>query len=435
MSVLRKSMIVILMGVLLIGGSSVSADNNSHTSYVGRNYNPVYPTKEIKPAWSIDMDKTELDFDMWDGVIAAADGKAFFLIKGQLAATSVKTGKRIWKFGSGLKMPMVYANGNIYVNSSDGILYAVNAKTGKKRWASSRKQSNIHQLVLTADQLLTVSDHVYSYRLSDGVFQWKDDYEWNTGGQIWVAGDVVLEKHSESGAYTYDVTLGLDRKTGKQLWNLKNLGEPMGITSNTFLAQQLDTLFEKLALTTMKTIDIQTGKVIKTTEYNPDHIDPAKGDVSVGNVFVSGGKIYISYGHKVYSYPLGEDPAKAKTELYWVEGGRQDRKWATGPYADRLFFISLDDMGIYGVKTINKSTVWYTAGISNPIARFDLLGNGLYVCQTDGKLIAINVSKAQPVFQMNVPGRVFGPTLRESGMVLVQLQGKLLAFPEPTDLK
>ncbi|WP_138494470.1 PQQ-binding-like beta-propeller repeat protein [Paenibacillus pinistramenti] len=443
MKILLKALLC-LTSIALAAGAGMEvppalADNGSVSSYIGENYGTDAAVKAIQPSWSAAMDPSDPYSNLSKGWAAAADGKAYVIAKGQLTAVSVKTGKPVWRFGRNLNPgPPVYRNGSLYVSAEDGTIYAVNAKSGGKIWSSSIKQKDIRQIDFTKDQLLVLSDHLSAYRLSDGRFQWKDQYEWPlTGGKIWLSGDVILEQHQESGAYMYDKTLAINRTNGKIMWSAQDLGEPLSMTDSSFLVQVPGTLFEQQLLTTLQKIDLKTGRVISETEYNPENIPAGTegAQPSVGKVFVAGDRIYISFGHKVYAYPLNSDPAKAKKDLYWVEGGRKDFTWAAGPYGDRIFFVGLDNREIYGVKFADKMSVSYNQAVTNPIARFDLLGNGLYIGQTDGIFRAVNLSAAKPVLQLSVPGRNYGPTLRESGMILVQVQGKLLAFPEPAALK
>ncbi|MNO00001.1 hypothetical protein D3C81_2197870 [compost metagenome] len=59
----------------------------------------------------------------------------------------------------------------------------------------------------------------------------------------------------------------------------------------------------------------------------------------------------------------------------------------------------------------------------------------MYLAEPSGKLVAVNLLTAKPVLQLQTSGRVFGPTLLESGMIIVQSKGKLAAFKEPAGLR
>ncbi|WP_239614623.1 PQQ-binding-like beta-propeller repeat protein [Cohnella mopanensis] len=435
------AVLAVVLGVLGAGVADAGG-LKGQSSYIGDNYDYLNDAKTVEPTWTVDMSGFDPGFDLNSGVALVEEGKVFYLNQGQLLALSVKTGKRIWKYGSGLKLPLAYSDGKVFVASGDGTLHAVNTTTGKRIWASSAKQPDVHQFTVANDELISVSDHVYAYRLSDGKRLWKDDYEFPAFGTVTTMGDVLVERHWESGAYMYDMTLGLDRKTGKVLWKLMDIGEPLYVddAKGTFMARHLDYIFaiDKPEGAAVKTVDWRTGKVLKTTEYESAKINPNGKERIIDTVFVSGGKIYLSFGIKVLAYPLDADPAapSTKKEIYWVYGGNSNVNYAAGPAAGKVFFVSKDGRSyrLYGVKTEDKAAVVGYA-IDNPIARFDILGNGLYIYQTDQKLIVMNLSKNRTLFRMDVPTRAFGPTLRDSGMIVVQTRGQLLAFPEPAELK
>jgi outer membrane protein assembly factor BamB len=151
----------------------------------------------------------------------------------------------------------------------------------------------------------------------------------------------------------------------------------------------------------------------------------------MGTAWIDSERVYINVSGTVYGYPLDADPAKTTRDSYKPQGGYENH-WAGGPEAGRLLFT--DGMYITGVKLVNKSTVFY-GWLGNPIARFDTFGNGLYVALTDGKVVAVNLITSKKLFQLQMTSRVFGPTLLDDGMIIVQSKGKVSAFPEPEQLK
>ena len=167
--------------------------------------------------------------------------------------------------------------------------------------------------------------------------------------------------------------------------------------------------------------------------YNPEAVNTATVDFyGPGQAWLQGDDVYIAYGKTVYRYPLFADPVLTRPDSF-VAQGSAGLRYAAGPYDGRLLFSDGD--GIYGVKLANKYPVFYNDGLSNPIARFDLIGHGMYVAQTDGRLIAMDLIAARPVLQVRTGARVFGPTLKAGNVIIVQAQGKLIAIKEPAQLK
>lgn len=94
---------------------------------------------------------------------------------------------------------------------------------------------------------------------------------------------------------------------------------------------------------------------------------------------------------------------RATRDSYIPESYGAQVQVAAGPHDGKIIFT--DGRSIFGVKLANKTTVHYNEGLSNGIARFELIGHGMYVAQTDGRFVAIS------------------------------LKGKLIAFNEPQSLK
>lgn len=435
---------VIVLCVLLMVNPVQAGPIDSHTSYVASNYDDYYVNlPAVKVEWSTTMDvpvveNVPSDYLMGKGVVAVGGGKVFMLQKGQLLAINVQSGKVVWKYGSKLRTPLLYQDGVAYVTSEAGTIYAVNAATGENKWSSSEKSKGVSQLVIDKDQLFANNGDIQAYNLKDGKLQWRDNFSEMLFEPFVIEGNLVLAQNSVSGAYTINVLHAFDRTTGKEVWNSASHSLPIAVDGGTLISQREANLLDLLPLTTLDHLDVKTGKLVKTVEYNPSNIDLR--NLGTGSEILSSGakawvindRIYIPGEKGVYSYPINADSATVIRDNYTYESIAANLSYAAGPYDGRILFSN--NQSIYGVKTSNKSVVQY-GGISNPIARFDLLGHGMYVAQTDGKFIAIDLISAKPIIQLKTSDRVFGPTLLESGMIIVQSKGKLTAFKEPQALK
>ncbi|WP_274648701.1 PQQ-binding-like beta-propeller repeat protein [Paenibacillus humicola] len=411
-------------------GTTAFADIDLHTSYIGMNREPSVIVPPVKTHWSAAMDKH--DELMEQGVAAAGSGKLFVIRGGRLLALEPQTGQRLWTFGAKLKAPILYEDGVVYTSSESGVLFAADADSGKKLWATGTPSKGATRLYVEDGRLLALNGDIQAYRLSDGGLLWRDGYDGQLPGPLLTAGGRVFASSEESGAYTYEVLHAFDAVTGKEIWEAADEGFPIAASDDTVIVQRQQDILDKGMLTTLDTIEIATGKTIKTTVYNPEHVDLSQVEYySPGKAWISGGRVYIAAGSKVYGYPADGKPDDEARDAYLSPA--PDAVYAAGPQEGRLLFASVQ--GIYGVKLINKGPVWYTDGISNPIARFDLIGRGMYVAQTDGRLIAVDLIAGKAVAQIQTYGRVFGPTLSADGMVAVQTKGKLVVFPEPASLK
>lgn len=419
---------------LLLAASPVrSAGFDPHTSFSGSNFTSAYAgVPEAKTVWSSPMDLQTDDYTMGRGSAAAGGGKIYLLQQGQLKAINVLTGKTVWKYGAKLIPPLLYQDGVIYTSSQAGTIYAVNALTGKNKWSSSLPSQAVTQLIADQNQLIAANGDIQAFNLKDGKFQWKEDYSYPLNQPVAVLDGLILTVEWVSGAYSYDLLHAFDRVTGKQLWDAANHSLPIAAGNGTVLSQRTSNMLQAVPLTTLDTLDAKSGKVRKTAEYNPDHIDTSvEGTGYAGKAWISGSQLYIDNGPTVHSYPADADPSKAAKLTYSVAASGQSFRYAAGPYDGRVLFCDGDS--IYGIKTANNSLVTYYGG--GGIARFDLLGHGIYIASADGQLLAMSLLTGRAVLQLPTTGRVFGPTLLESGMIIVQSKGRLTAFKEPSVLK
>lgn len=423
---------VVGLSLLAAAGTAQSAASEPRTSYVANNFGsdaPAAPAAKI--IWSSTMDLQADESAMSRGSAVAGGGKVYIIQQGQLLALNAQTGKRVWKYGAKLTPPLLYQDGLIYASSQAGTIYAINAATGKNNWSSSVPSKAPYQLLIDQNQLFAVNGDIQVYNLKDGKLQWRDNYSEKLYLPVQVQGDLVFAEDSVSGAYSYELLHAFDRKTGKQLWEADNHALPIDVGSGTLRSQRTANLIELVPLTTVDTLDAKTGKVLKSVEYNPGNINPDEALSSGGKAWISGNQLYINDGNTVYCYQADADPDKTAKITYSAAGGGSALMYAAGPYDGRVLFS--DGESVYGVKTTNRYGVAYYGGAS--IARFDLLGHGMYLARTDGQLVAVNLLTGALVLQLKTSGRVFGPTLLENGMIIVQSKGKVTAFKEPAVLK
>ncbi|MFP4974873.1 PQQ-binding-like beta-propeller repeat protein [Paenibacillus sp. CN-4] len=415
--------------------SAETANAAPRTTFIGSNWGLSEKVPVIKPFWTLDIDKQNQKSS--DPVYAAAaGGKIFTLKKGQLLAVNAKTGKTVWKSGSGLSRVITVAQNRVYTASSGGKVSAFDAGSGKVLWTSAVKLSDIGQVAVNTERIIVAANgDLKALNVKDGKLLWTDNYEWPIQGPLLLDGDTVLAEGYESGAYSYTVLHAFNGKTGKSIWRNSNQALPIYVDGGKAIVQRQSTLLEQLPLTTLDTLDMKTGKVLQSTAYNPEKIDVSKLEPGGGGgeALVADGKLYIITGSKVYAYPLKADPSKTKPELYTPQGVGKNLQYAAGPHEGRILFI--DGYSLYGVKLADKMTVSYSTGLDLPIARFELIGRGLYAALTDGSVIAISLAKAEPVLKLEARGSEFGRTLSESGMIIIQANGRLLAFKEPQSLK
>lgn len=409
---------------LLFSAASTAAAEAPHSSYQGLTWTPPDTTATVKPKWSVAIDVPKDQYRILAGTLATGAGNVYVFQKGRLLAINAKTGKTQWTYGTKLAPPIKYENGTVYAFSSDGALHAIQASSGKKKWVKSVGTAGIGKLLVNGNKVYVVDRHIRAFDAASGALLWKDAYQndFSVFGIAFAKGKVLVSTEF-SGAYTYEALLAFDASNGRLAWEAGNASFPLDIKDNQLLVQQTSSLMNQLEKTTLDTIDLASGNVVKTVEYTEN-----------GKAWIDNGRVYIFSAGVVYAYPLDADPAQVTRDSYRSDSSYKNY-WAAGPDAGRILFT--DGVNITGSKLVDKSTVYYgSAGASGAsIARFDTFGNGLYIAYSDGRLEAKDLMTAKRAFLLQMPGHVFGPTQREDGMIIVQSQGMVSAVPEPAQLK
>lgn len=156
-------------------------------------------------------------FDYFQSSPIAVDGQVFVgSMDGKVYALAAGTGKIDWTFQTGEKVRAtpVVDNGIVYIGSWDKSVYALDAQTGKARWSTpigGQVQSN----ALVANGLVYCASRkasVVALDVQTGKMKWEYDY----GNNMWVESSPAL-----SGGILYigssgsRMVVGLDSQTGK----------------------------------------------------------------------------------------------------------------------------------------------------------------------------------------------------------------------------
>lgn len=148
---------------------------------------------------------------------------------GNVYALNANTGDLKWKFGvkgSFHCSPVLYKN-TLYIGSWDANLYALDITTGKERWkfetGTQTGFKGIESSVAVANDMVYFGARdpfLFALNAETGKLVWKYDaaYSWIISSPV-VANDVVYVGTSD----TYAL-LGLDAKTGKELFKFKANG-------------------------------------------------------------------------------------------------------------------------------------------------------------------------------------------------------------------
>ncbi|MNE30774.1 Serine/threonine-protein kinase AfsK [compost metagenome] len=148
---------------------------------------------------------------------------------GNVYALNANTGELKWKFeakGSIHCSPVLYKN-TLYIGSWDANLYAIDIQTGKQRWkfetGTQTGFKGIESTVAVANGMVYFGARdpfLFALNAETGTLVWKYDaaYSWIISTAV-VVDDVLYVGTSDTFAL-----LGLDAKTGKELFKFKTNG-------------------------------------------------------------------------------------------------------------------------------------------------------------------------------------------------------------------
>ncbi len=249
---------------------------------------------------------------------------------GNLYALNALSGKKKWAFQTGGLVhtsPALYG-GNLYFGSWDTFLYALEARTGKLKWKfETGKQPDYH--VLEGIQASpTCADGIVYFGSRDGYFYALDAY---SGSTVWkYAADnswVLTTAAVKNGLVcigtsdTY-LLLGLDAKTGKEKMRYKTNGY---VYSSPALANR--TVFFGDFTGSLCAVDATSGKLTARFETesrtaNAKQVLNAEGNIDMN--FIIQGKNIADYATNIYAmdrlYSLGSivsSPAISQGVIYF----------------------------------------------------------------------------------------------------------------------
>jgi outer membrane protein assembly factor BamB len=130
-----------------------------------------------------------------------------------LSPKTVKNLRLKWRYKEGDSVPVV-ADGVVYVGSSDGIVYALNDRTGTLLWSHSIGGSvDNSPAVVKGIVYVTLGDTVYALNARTGGELW----HYTAGGYLGYSAPTVVEGTIFIGSEDYNL-YALDARTGTKRW-------------------------------------------------------------------------------------------------------------------------------------------------------------------------------------------------------------------------
>ncbi|UVI33217.1 PQQ-binding-like beta-propeller repeat protein [Paenibacillus spongiae] len=408
---------------------------------------PVYGSESapaVKPLWSLPLAKFNQDGRSFTAAIVE-EGRVFALVTGgQLAAYDGASGKRLWKYGAGLKPLLVYDQGIVYGLTKEGYVYAVSAG-GSKKWTAPIKADKADSINPIGDTVYVTQDlTLFALDRATGKLRWKvteTEGSYTAGlTDVMENSGVVLRMYYVQGALSSNQINAYDKATGKQLWTSFRQMTPLAVKDgivysvmDLFMIGDDDPVNKSLhiAVLNLKTGEKKGERVYKWTA-KPEAPGQYSFGGAYGSAFLDGNDLYIYQDQVVAKYNFSAYTPDGKPVQRWVTPNPRDYQPLYRVHNGRLLYQSLHNNSISVIKTANGQILHSPSGI--PSVQTDLYGNGLFVARVDGTLEAYNFAALKPVFSVKTGARDFESTLKSGNMIYVRTGGTLHAVKLPASL-
>lgn len=197
----------------------------------------------------------------------------------------------------------------------------------------------------------------------------------------------------------------------------------------------------------MNTFGLRSGKLIsrcvhhinresESVHNHPNPWDYDRARVYKGVLYAEARRVCTGKPMNIARFALAGTNTSRPT---FVKPGA-NLEWLAGPYDDKLFMFEREggkrrfQVGEIEGSSLVKLDGTYQIG-ANPIARLDLIGNGLYMGHTDGQFYAVDVRTGRAFFRFKTSAKNFGPTHVVGNTLVVQAGNELLAFALPQELR
>jgi hypothetical protein len=247
---------------------------------------------------------------------AAANGTAYYYVRGSLAAVDLATGLVRWRRAVDAQPQTFTATPHdvLFQDRHDGTLDALDAATGATHFTmpGSRSSGSIDGMLFVQDYESSI---YFALDETTGERLWKS---YGGGAQVngppLMRNGVLLQPFVDDGAILENVLYAFDPKTGHALWRSYAMNAPIGYRRNiayvdaTWFPEQT----ENYVPLTVEALDVATGKRIDSYTYAPD---PQRNSATYRNspmaAYVTGGYVYLRVNGMWYRYDADRYPSAA----------------------------------------------------------------------------------------------------------------------------
>jgi outer membrane protein assembly factor BamB len=308
----------------------------------------------------------------------------------------------VWKFTAkdGFEGAACIVNGIVYVGCEDGHLYALDLKTGAKKWEYlTEKNAPIKAPPSYRGGLVYVGD-------GDGIFHCVDAttgkkrWTFETGGEISsganFAGDNILFGSGDEQLYCLS-------KDGKELWKFKVPGGPVMASP----AVVGDRTFVAGCDSTLHVLETAKGQELGAIDIDGQ---------AAATAAVVGDRLYLgTMSNEVLAI------AWKKPEIAWkyTPEKRQQPFFASAAVTDALVVIGSRDRRVHAIDRKSGQPVWTFQTDNRVDSSPVIVGQRVFAGSLDGKLYVIDLAKGKELKKFDLGGAIAASPAVGDGCLVV----------------
>jgi outer membrane protein assembly factor BamB len=324
-----------------------------------------------------------------------------------------------WKFqagGSFESSPVVRA-GAVYALSGDGVLHAIDLRTGKERWRERLGARAHASPLIVGDTVIVADDHgsVRALAQADGSLRWTVATDGQVSGSPAAGEDEVVIAATETGT-----ALGIDGRSGRILWHAQAGGPVQRSIAISAGIAYVGISGEMIAIT------VDTGLIRWRSRVGTSG--------SVGTPAVSDGVVYAGIGID------GPDAADHGVVALDAETGRHRWRYASPTLAQvytpaiaggRAYVVGHDRL-VVCVDALSGAVEWSVARPTEVEALPVVSDSVVYAIGNDGPAAALDAETGAVRWTVPIRGVPFAPVVVDGYLILGTDVGSRNGFAGPS---
>ncbi len=405
------------------------ASSDAALSGADAQQNFVADVEDAAPVSEWIMDGGNLAKECKNIAIANASGNLY--LREKWSADIGRFGKKL----EYISAPVVF-DGKIFALSADGKLFAFDLKTGDEIFskvfsggACSESGYSAHAgyagLGIDADSGLLFAGlpdgNVSAVSINDNYSEhWSKKLDYALVGAPIISGDIVV-------VMTKSVLYGLDKNTGKILWDLKTLAEMVTMTKSASVAVADGKVFATMPNSEMYILELKTGKVMFADsligKYGSSSPMSLVGAIANPVVSDKNGLVFVGNTDSRFTFiPFKNNKFSERVDGKYFDYAAREGSMPFGIHStpclnNDVIFAATNSGGLIAmkIKSAKDAAILWTADLKNDDDFYvlgTLLVNGNLIVNTNtGDVITIDAASGKILKRQSVESKFISPMI------------------------